>query len=158
MENEPSSNPAGEAVRVELQDIMTNKANPLHEGYWRKDPHVMNQIDQKYKAAYGGGTVDLSDGLTVAGLDRGQRPGSTEDAEAVSPEDAEADTRAIAQLHDEWSDQFDTNMEDARQGLTALSTTLGAGADDLIGAYLDAGGDRAVGIKALATYGQGRKT
>ena len=158
MENEPSSNPAGEAVRAELQDIMTNKANPLHEGYWRNDPQVIKRIDEKYKAVFGTGTVELSDGLTVGGSDKEQAPDSGERAGAALPEDAEADTRAIAQLQDEWSDRFDTKMEDARQGLTALSATLGAGADDLIGAYLEAGGDRAVGIKALATYGQGRKT
>ncbi len=150
-DNEPDSSPAGDALREEVGRIM---ADPE----WGRNPALSAKVGKLYEDAYGKAKVDLSDGVTVVGSDEGQRPGSTEDAGAASPEDAEADTRAIAQLHDEWSDRFDTNMEDARQGLTALSTTLGAGADDLIGAYLEAGGDRAVGIKALATYGQGRKT
>ncbi len=159
MENEQAgSSPAGDAVRAELADIMTNTANPLHAGYWKNDSTVMRQIDQKYKAVYGGNTVDLSDGLTAGGLDEGQRPGSTEDAGTASPEDAEADARALAQLRSEKGDQFDSEIADAHHGQTALSTTLGAHADDLIGAFLEAGGDRAVGIKTLASYGRGRRT
>ncbi len=65
METEGSSSPAGDAVRAELADIMTNTANPLHAGYWKNDSTVMRKIDQKYRTAFGGNTVDLSDGLTA---------------------------------------------------------------------------------------------
>ena len=156
MENEQAgSNPAGDDVRNEVADIMSNKQNPRHEGYHRQDKKVLDYVDGLYKKAYGTATVDLSDGLTAGGLDEGQRPGSTEDA--ASPKDAEADDFAIRELRGEWGDRFDTQIDDARHGMMALSTTLGVDADDLIGAFLGAGGDRAVGIKTLASYGRGHK-
>jgi len=56
----PGSTPdAGEALRAEMHDIMTNPANALHAGYTRGDAAVLKEIDTKYKSVYGSGTVDL---------------------------------------------------------------------------------------------------
>ena len=66
MENEQAgSNPAGDDVRNEVADIMSNKQNPRHEGYHRQDKKVLDYVDGLYKKAYGTATVDLSDGLTA---------------------------------------------------------------------------------------------
>jgi hypothetical protein len=37
MDETPSNNPAGDALRNEMSDIMSNVANPLNAGYRRND-------------------------------------------------------------------------------------------------------------------------
>ena len=103
METEGSSSPAGDAVRAELSDIMTNTANPLHAGYWKNDSTVMRQIDQKYKAAFGGGTVDLSDGVDVRASD----PASTPPTEARAPAEPLATSSDVG-----FQGQVDTALRD----------------------------------------------
>ncbi len=105
METEGSSSPAGDAVRAELSDIMTNTANPLHAGYWKNDSKVLDLVGQKYKAAYGGGTVDLGDGLEVRASD----PASTPPPEARAPAeppaaspDVDFQGRVDTALRDRW--------------------------------------------------------
>ncbi len=106
MENEQAgSNPAGDAVRAELQDIMTNTANPLHAGYWKNDSKVLDLVGQKYKAAYGGGTVDLGTGLDVRASD----PASTLPPEVRAPAeplatspDVDFQGRVDTALRDRW--------------------------------------------------------
>ncbi len=101
MENEGSSSPAGDAVRAELSDIMTNTANPLHAGYWKNDSTVMRKIDQKYKAAFGGGTVDLSDGVDVRASDPASTP----------PTEARASAEPLAASPDiDFQGQVDTAL------------------------------------------------
>ncbi len=154
---ETDNSPAGEALREEVGRIMADPA-------YGRNPALTTKIDRLYRDRYGPGKIDLSDGIevgdgfTARGPDKDQPSGSTEDAGAASPEDAQADARALAQLRSEKGDQFDSVIADAHHGQTALSTTLGVDADDLIGAFLEAGGDRVVGIKTLATYGRQRRT
>jgi len=47
-------------VREEVAAIMSDKTNPKHEGYWRKDKGVMEHIDGLYKRAAGTGTVEIT--------------------------------------------------------------------------------------------------
>ncbi len=114
MDNEPDHTPAADALREEVGRIM---ADPE----WGRNPALAAKVEQLYKDKYGEGKVDLSEGLTVGGLDEGQRPGSTEDAGLASPEDAEAEAEArarddviLAPLRDEWGEQYETNFALAR--------------------------------------------
>ncbi len=113
-DNEPDSSSAGDAVREQVAQIM---ADPQ----WGRNKALETKVEQLYKDRYGEGKIDLDEGLTVAGLDEGKRPGSTEDAEAVSPEDAEAQAEArarsdviLAPLRDEWGEQYEANFALAR--------------------------------------------
>ncbi len=47
-------------VREEVSAIMSDKNNPKHEGYWRRDKGVMDHIDGLYKRAAGSGTVEIT--------------------------------------------------------------------------------------------------
>ena len=51
---------SGDDVRAEIAKIMTDKNHPMNAGYWRQDKAVMVHIDQLYKKAYGGATVEIS--------------------------------------------------------------------------------------------------
>ncbi|MDA2910414.1 hypothetical protein MYX04_05740 [Nitrospiraceae bacterium AH_259_D15_M11_P09] len=110
MDNEPDSSPAGNALREEVGLIM---ADPE----WGRNKALEAKVDKLYKDKYGEGKVDLSEGLTVGGLDEEQHPGSTEDAGVASPEEAEARARSdviLAPLRDEWGEQYETNFALAR--------------------------------------------
>ena len=114
MENEPNHTPAADALREEVGRIM---ADPQ----WGRNPALEIKVEQLYKDRYAGPKIDLDEGLTVAGLDEGKRPGSTEDAGAASPEDAEAQAEAqarsdviLAPLRDEWGEQYEANFALAR--------------------------------------------
>ncbi len=111
METEGSSSPAGDAVRAELQDIMSNTENPKHAAYLMQDKKVMEYVDSRYKAAYGAGTVDLSDGLMAGGEER------TKDTEFSS--DASA-TEVQAALRQEFGTNYDAVMASAQSAVTHL--------------------------------------
>jgi predicted transcriptional regulator len=66
----PGGGMDGDAVRLEVSKIMNDKTHPMYEGYWRKDPAVMQHIDQLYRKAYGEEKVVLG-GVTTEG-----RPGA----------------------------------------------------------------------------------
>lgn len=91
MADEPGSNPAGEALRAEVGDIMSNKANPLHAGYWAKDAKVMEQIDQKYASVYGGGKGSLLDSVSAGG--EADAPAREAHADATAQAEADANLR-----------------------------------------------------------------
>lgn len=42
-------------------DVMTNPQNPLHAGYIRGDPDVLEAINAEYKRLYGNKQVTLDD-------------------------------------------------------------------------------------------------
>jgi hypothetical protein len=69
-----ASRPGGgmdaDAVRTEVARIMTDKSHPMHEGYWRKDPAVMQHIDTLYKKAYG------EEKVVIGGVTTEARPGA----------------------------------------------------------------------------------
>ncbi len=111
MENEPGSSPAGDAVRAELADIMSNKENPKHAGYLMQDKKVMEYIDSRYRGAYGAGTVDLSDGLTAGG--------EAQTTDTASASDASA-TEVQADLRQEFGTNYDAVMASAQSAVTHL--------------------------------------
>lgn len=58
--NRPAQGGDADSLRTKLADIMSNKANPLHDGYHRNDPSVMRQIDEMYQGVYGKGQTVLA--------------------------------------------------------------------------------------------------
>jgi len=49
----------GDDVRQELAKIATDKTHPMHDGYLRNDPKVMDHIEGLYKRAYGDKKVEI---------------------------------------------------------------------------------------------------
>ena len=143
MENEPGSSPAGDAVRAELSDIMTNTANPLHAGYWKNDSTVMRKIDQKYKAAFGGNTVDLSDGLTAGESMPTRLPEPPREApvsaetSAAAP-DIQFQAQVDAGLRDRWGLAHDTKRAAIQTTAEHLFRGVPGGLDGEVFAALEA--------------------
>lgn len=93
--------------------------------------------------------VEIELGLSAGGSDEESR---SRQSAAVSPEDAAADAAAASHLTPE-------ELADAHEGANALTQRLGiAAAQDLIGAYLEGGGDRKAGYMALAKFGRVTRT
>lgn len=65
----PGGGMTADTVRGEVAKIMTDKAHPMYEGYWRKDPAVMAHIDALYKKAYG------DEKVIIGGVTTEARPG-----------------------------------------------------------------------------------
>lgn len=152
MPDEPGSTPAAEAVRAEMNDIMTNKANPLHAGYWAKGAKVLEQIDQKYAGVYGSGKVTLGEGLSVGG----EAP-----QEGETPEAAEARARnevILQPLRQEWGEQFEANFAGARAEARELFADH-ADLFDELGARIREAGPKAeaLAVRFLADLGKLRK-
>lgn len=103
------------ALRTEMQDIMTNKANPMYEGYRKQDPAVMKSIDDKYKAAYGNGVVKIGTGVVGTG---NSETGKEQSQEQVNAQSAET----LKVLKTEWGDSYEGNMTVARAFVSELSS------------------------------------
>ena len=52
-EDRPGGEMTADAVRAEVADIMSNKDNKMHAGYWRQDRDVLRHIEELYRKAYG---------------------------------------------------------------------------------------------------------
>ena len=53
-------------LRMNIHDVMTNPANPLHQGYVRGDPDVLAAIQREYEKIYGKGQIALdNEGITI---------------------------------------------------------------------------------------------
>lgn len=148
----PDRSPAGDARRAELRKINDEP------GRWNADKEsrtakLFSTTPPPKQNVVHHPNVEIEMGLSAGGSD--ETPGSpTRDSGAVSPEDAATMTKLKAQE----GDNFGAVMADARDGLTAMSRQLGVNAQDLIGSYLEEGGDRVVGIKTLARFGRATRT
>ncbi len=110
MENE-AGNPAGDALRGELADIISNPNNPLHAGYVRGDPHVKAHLDRRYADVYGRGIVELSDGIEI----RGSRPAREFGPGALAEDtDSAFHTRVHAECHTRGIDLSSAQAEGDR--------------------------------------------
>lgn len=132
--------PAGEARRAEYAKI---KDDPLY----KNNPSGLSAQAANVYAGVPPVTVKLGENLSLSAGGSDEKSGSpTRDPGAVSPEDAAADAAAASQL-------TSAELADAHEGANALTQRLGiAAARDLIGAYLEEGGDRKAGYKALAKF------
>lgn len=132
-----------ETAQAELHDIMTNKANPKHDGYWRGDSVVLVHINTFYQKAprTGSGAVinPNLDGQhpNLAGVEalspaapRQDKAGG-ESAQGTTPAGtvSEADARASKAF---WKARGETSQDarDANYGLSYLQADRGAFADD----------------------------
>lgn len=66
-ETSKSGAASGVDVRSEVAKIATDTTHPMHAGYTRRDPKVMQYIDELYRKAYGSDPVEIGQGITVTG-------------------------------------------------------------------------------------------
>jgi len=63
----PAGAMASDEIKAELARIMSDKTHPMHEGWVRRDPKVLEHVDSMYRKGYGEAKVDLAGGVTVQG-------------------------------------------------------------------------------------------
>ena len=140
-------NPALEAARAEMKDVMTNAQNPRHAGYQRGDTQVSAYLDGLYKKAVPeSAPVEIDQGLSAGGPD--------DATPALSPEDLQT----VEGLKQEWGEHYEAHSDDARFGSSRLARVLGGEVDDLTAAVLAAGGDLKLVMNIARHFGKQART
>lgn len=144
----PAPNQKGEAATTEYAMIMSDPTHPMHAGYRRGEKSVMDHIEKMYRDAYPG-TGESETGRSVT-------TGGTEDsAPALAPEDVQL-VEAL-RSESEWGTRFEEHLSEARWGSSRLTQKLGAEAEDLTTACLDAGLDLKQILKIASHFERRRR-
>jgi hypothetical protein len=99
---------AGDQVKSELADIMSNPQNQMHEGFKRNDPVVNAHIDKLYRKCYGTAPAIEDPGVTIS------IPLSQEALEAKEASEAQS------RLRRELGESYEATMTDMRVGANHL--------------------------------------